>query len=59
MIALKCLAELITAVLMVEEKPNRRGRTRRWIKQRDMKDYFNNIVKELSLENLSEYHEMM
>ena len=57
MIALKCLAELITVIFMV--KPNRRGRTRRWIKQRDMKDYFNNIVKELSLENSSEYHEMM
>ena len=59
MIALKCLAELITVIFIVEEKPNRRGRTRRWIKQRDMKDYFNNIIKELSLENSSEYHKMM
>ena len=39
-----------------ETKQKRENKT---IKQRDMKSYFNNIVKELSLEDSSEYHEMM
>ena len=59
MIARKCLAGLITVELIKKEKPNRRGKTRRWIKRRDMEGYFNNIIKELSLEDSSEYHEMM
>ena len=59
MIAGKCLAGLITVELMEEEKQNRKGKTRQWIKRQDMRGYFKNIVKELSLEDTSEYHKMM
>ena len=34
-------------------------KTRQWIRRRDERGYFNNIVKELVIENTAEYKEMM
>ena len=41
-----------------DEKPGR-GTTRQWIRRRDERGYFNNIVKELAIEDTAEYKEMM
>ena len=40
-----------------DEKPTR-GKTREWIKRREQSAYFNNIVKELKVENRSGFKEM-
>ena len=37
----------------------KRGKTRKWIKGREEKGYFNNIVKELRLEDTASYKEML
>ena len=36
-----------------------RGKTRQWIGRRDERGYFNNIVKELAIEDTAEYKDMM
>jgi len=36
-----------------------RGKTRQWIRRRDERSYFNNIVKELAIEDTAENKEMM
>ena len=36
----------------------KRGKTRKWIKRREEKGYFNNIVEELRLEDTASYREM-
>ena len=41
-----------------DEKPGR-GKMRQWIRRRDERGYFNNIVKELAIEDTAEYKEMM
>ena len=46
-------------VLNGEDKKPGRGKTRQWIRWRDEKGYFNNIVKELAIEDTAEYKEMM
>ena len=46
-------------VLNGEDKKPGRGKTRQWIRRRDEKGYFNNIVKELAIEDAAEYKEMM
>ena len=46
-------------VLNGEDKKPGRGKTRQWIRRRDEKGYFNNIVKELAIEDTEEYKEMM
>ena len=42
-----------------EDKNPGRGKTRQWIRRREERGYFNNIVKELSIEDTAEYKEMM
>ena len=42
-------------VLNGEDKKPGRGKTRQWIRRRDEKGYFNNIVKELAVEDTAEY----
>ena len=37
----------------------KRGKTRKWIKRRQEKGYFNNIVEELRVEDTASYREMM
>ena len=46
-------------VLNDEDKKPERGKTRQWIRRRDERGYFNNIVKELAIEDTTEYKEMM
>ena len=40
-------------------KKRRKGKTRQWIRRRYERGYFNNIVKELAIENTAEYKDMM
>ena len=46
-------------VLNHEDKKCGRGKTRQWIRRRDERGYFNNIVKELAIEDTAEYKNMM
>ena len=38
-------------VLNDEDRKRGRGKTRQWIRRRDERGYFNNIVKELAIED--------
>ena len=42
-----------------EERGWKRGKTREWIKRREEKGYFNNIIQELSIEDTAAFKEMM
>ena len=46
-------------VLNHEDKKRRRGKTRQWIRRMDERGYFNNIVKELAIEDTAQYEDMM
>ena len=46
-------------VLNHEDKKRRRGKTRQWIRRRDERGYFHNIVKELAIEDTAQYKDMM
>ena len=46
-------------VLNHENKNRAMGKTRQWIKRRDKRGYFNNIVKELEIEGTAENKDMM
>ena len=46
-------------VLNHENKKHARGKTRQWIRRRDERGYFNNIVKELAIKDTAEYKDMM
>ena len=57
----RCLAA-IALLEMLEEEDDRvpkRGKTRHWIKRREEKGYFTNIVRELMIEDTTAYREMM
>ena len=57
----RCLAA-IALLEMLEEEDDRvpkRGKTRQWIKRREEKGYFTNIVRELMIEDSAAYREMM
>ena len=41
-------------VLNRENKKRGRGKTRQWIRRRDERGYFNNIVKELAIDDTAE-----
>ena len=41
-------------VLNDEDKKPGRGKTRQWIRRKDERDYFNNFVKELAIEDRAE-----
>ena len=45
-------------VLNHEDKKRERGKTRQW-SRRDERGYFNNIVKELAIEDTAQYKDMM
>ena len=56
----KCAAALIVLELLDEnDRVWKRGKTRKWIKRREEKGYYNNIVQELSIEDTAEYKEML
>ena len=40
-----------------DEKP-RRGKTRKWVKRRSVRGYFNNIIRELRTEDRAGFREM-
>ena len=46
-------------VLNHENKKRGRRKTRQWIRRRDERGYFNNIVKELAIEDTTEYKDMV
>ena len=45
-------------VLNHKDKKRGKGKTRQWIRRRDERGYFNNIVKELAIEDTAEYDVM-
>ena len=50
---------LVLLICDEEENKKKRGKTRKWIKRQEEKDYFCNIVREVRTEDLSVYREMM
>ena len=57
---LKAAASMLVLLICDEEgNKKKRGKTIKWIKRREEKGYFCNIVKELRTEDLSGYREMM
>ena len=46
-------------VLNHEDKKRGRGKTRQWIRRRDERGYFHNIVKELAIEDKAQCKDMM
>ena len=44
-------------VLNHKDKKRGKGKTRQWIRRRDERGYFNNIVKELAIEDTAEYED--
>ena len=57
----KCLAALLVSELIDEDKKakKRRGKTRAWIRRRSSKGCYNNIGKELMIEDTAVYKGMM
>ena len=58
----KCWAALLVSELIDQDKKakkKRRGETRAWIRRRSSKGCYNNIVKELMIEDTAGYKEMM
>ena len=57
----KSIAAIILLDILEEDgkRNNRRGKTRGWIRRREEKGYFNNIVQELMIEDTPGYREMM
>ena len=57
----KCLAALILSEVLDDsgDQKARRGKTRQWIRRRNEKGHFENIVKELMIEDTAGYKEMM
>ena len=61
MVQRKCLAAIILIELLEEDEKRGKGRgkTRSWMRRRKEKGYFNNIVRELMIEDTAGYREMM
>ena len=57
----KSIAAIIHLEILKEDdkRENRRGKTRGWIRRREEKRYFNNIIQELMIEDTPGYREMM
>ena len=56
---MKVVAAIDMLESLDEDMYTKRGKTRKWIKRREEKGYFNNIVKELCLEDTASYKEML
>ena len=59
----KAAATIVIAEILGEEDDNeasrtKRGKTRNWVRRRNEKGLFRNIVEELSIENTGGYKEM-
>ena len=57
MVQRKCLAAVILIDILEEDEKKGRGKTRSWIRRRKEKGYFNNIVRELMIEDTPGYRE--
>ena len=57
----KAVAALVILNILEEgeERGWKRGKTREWIKGREEKGYFNNIIQEFSIEDTATFKEMM
>ena len=57
----KSIAAIILLEILEEDgkRESRRGKTRGWIWKREEKEYFNNVVQELMIEDTPGYREMM
>ena len=57
----KCLAALILSEILDNsgDQKARRGKTRQWIRRHNEKGHFENIVRELMIEDTAGYKEMM
>ena len=52
------IACVLVALLLEEDGKRKRGKTRKWIKNRTQKGFYANIVKKLRLEDTGAYKEM-
>ena len=57
--AIQQAAAIFTILILEEDKPRTRGKTRAWVKRRREKGAFSNIVQELRMENTAGFKEMM
>ena len=57
--AKRVAATSLIAELLGETNVRRRGKTREWIKRREEKGAFNNVIRELGLEDSGGFKEMM
>ena len=60
MVDTRVLAQVIILNRLMDsddEKPHR-GKTRRWVKRRSDRGYFNNIIKELRVEDRTDFRDM-
>ena len=53
------VACVLVALLLEEDEKRKRGKTRKWIKERTQKGFYANIVQKLRLEDTGAYKEMM
>ena len=57
--AKRVAATSLITELLKETNVRRRGKTREWIKRREEKGAFNNVIRELGLEDSGGFKEMM
>ena len=57
--AKRVAATILITELLKETNVRRRGKTREWIKRREEKGAFNNVIRELGLEDSGGFKEMM
>ena len=50
---------LLNEIMGSDDEKSRRGKTRSWIKRREEKGYFNNIIKELKVEDRLGFREVL
>ena len=56
---LKCVSAILILEALEEEPRKPRGKTRKWIKRRNEKGVYHNLVKELRMEDKAGYKEFM
>ena len=55
----RCQLFVLDQLEEIEDRANKRGETRQWIRRRQENGYFTNIVRELADEDTPAYHQMM
>ena len=56
---LKCISAILILEALEDEPRKSRGKTRKWIKRRNEKGAYHNLVKELRMEDTAGYKEFM